>query len=121
MHRPRQSDCLLNLSTMLKISRHDEPHQVTLNLEGSLAGTWVTELEDTWRTLNQTLDGRSLYVHLNAIEHVDNAGTYLLALLRYWGVRLTADGIVMTDLIRTITVDWPSDQNQSPCRRIRQT
>jgi hypothetical protein len=29
---------------MLKISAEDEPHQLTLKLEGSLAGTWVVEL-----------------------------------------------------------------------------
>lgn len=98
---------------MLKISVQDEPQQVTLKLEGSLAGTWVMELEDSWRTANPTLAGRPLCVHLNRVEHVDNAGRYLLALLCYRGALLTADGIVMTEFIRTLAEDWPPHPVQS--------
>jgi ABC-type transporter Mla MlaB component len=101
---------------MLKITTHDESYQVTLKLEGSVAGTWVTELEDSWRAVSPTLDGRPLRVHLTQVGHVDNAGRYLLALLRYRGVLLAADGIVMTELVRTIEEDWPSDPKQTPPR-----
>ncbi|HST10065.1 MAG TPA: hypothetical protein VLL05_06795, partial [Terriglobales bacterium] len=98
---------------MLKISMQDEPDQVTLKLEGSLAGTWVVDLEDSWRAVNPTLAGRPLGVHLTGVEHVDNAGRYLLALLRYSGVQLTAEGIVMTELVRTIEEDWPPDPKET--------
>jgi hypothetical protein len=93
---------------MLKISMEDEPHQLTLKLEGSLAGIWVMDLEESWRTLYPTRAGRLLRVHLFRVEYVDNAGRYLLALLRYCGTQLTAEGIVMTELVRTIAEDWPS-------------
>lgn len=99
---------------MLKISTHDERHQVTFKLEGSLAGTWVVELEDSWRAVNPTLADRPLCLNLTGVKHVDNAGRYLLALLRYSGVRLTADGIVMTELLRTIAEDWPTDPAKGP-------
>ena len=52
---------------MLKISTQDEPHQVKLKLEGSLVGSWVNELEDSWRAVNSTLAGRTLCVHLNGV------------------------------------------------------
>lgn len=117
-----QCDCpLTRQRQMLKISTQDEPYQVTLKLEGSLAGTWVTELEDSWRAVNPTLDGRALCVHLAAVEHVDNAGRYLLALLRYKGVHLNAEGIVMTELIRTIQEDWPPAPKQTSHKLSRKT
>lgn len=102
-----------SMIAMLRISMEDEPHQVTLKLEGSLAGTWVIELEDSWRAVNPTLAGRPLCVHLTGVEHVDNAGKYLLALLRCSGAQLIADGIVMTELVRTIAEDWPPDPKQA--------
>jgi hypothetical protein len=97
---------------MLKISAEDEPHQVTLKLEGSLAGTWVVELEDVWRAVSLTLSGRPLCLHLTEVDHVDQAGRYLLALFCYSGVHLAADGIVMTELVRTLAEDWPIDRSK---------
>ena len=104
---------------MLRISMEVGPHQVTLKLEGSLAGTWVNELEDSWRAVCPALSGRPLCVHLKGVEHVDNAGKFLLALLRHSGVQLIADGIVMTELVRTIADDWPSEPKQAPRTRGR--
>jgi ABC-type transporter Mla MlaB component len=85
---------------MLKISMEDEPHQVTLKLEGSLAGIWVMDLEESWRALYPARAGGLLRVHLFRVEHVDNAGRYLLALIRHCGAQLTAEGIVMSSFGR---------------------
>jgi hypothetical protein len=93
---------------MLKISTQDEPHQLTLKLEGSLVGSWVIELEDSWRAVNSTLAGRTLCVHLNGVDQVDNASRYLLEFFHYSGVQLTAEGIVKRELVRTIAEDWGS-------------
>src|SRR5262247_2835862 len=70
---------------MLRITVQDEPEQVTLKLEGNLGGIWVTELEDSWRAVNSTLAGRPLLLDLTAVDRVDSAGNYLLALLRRGG------------------------------------
>jgi len=104
---------------MLKISAEDEPHQVTLKLEGSLVGTWVIELEDCWRAVRPRLLGRPLCLHLTGVKHVDNAGKYLLALLCYSGVHLAGDGIVMTELVRTLAEEWPVDRKQASRGRSR--
>jgi len=92
---------------MLRITVQDGIDEVTLKLEGTLAGTWVSELEDCWRATASKLAGRSLRVQLSAVEHVDNAGMYLLALLRLRGVQLTASGAMMTEVVRGIAGDWP--------------
>ncbi len=95
---------------MLRITVQDEPDQVTLKLEGNLGGIWVTELEDSWRTVNSTLAGRSLFLDLTAVDRVDSAGNYLLALLRRSGAQLIASGTAMNELVRSIARDWPLNE-----------
>jgi ABC-type transporter Mla MlaB component len=91
---------------MLRITLHDTPQEVILELEGSLAGTWVTELEDSWRAANSSLATRLLCVDLTAVDYVDEAGKYLLALLRDRGVRLIASGLLMTEFVATLLREW---------------
>ena len=104
---------------MLKISIQDEPNLVTMKLEGSLAGTWVIELEDSWRAVSPKLADRQLRLHLAEVQRVDTAGRYLLALLRDRGVRLTAEGVVMLEVVRTIAQDWPANPAQTAVGRTR--
>jgi ABC-type transporter Mla MlaB component len=104
---------------MLKISIQDEPNLVTMKLEGSLAGTWVIELEDSWRAVSPKLADRQLRLHLAEVQRVDTAGRYLLALLRDRGAHLTAEGVVMVEVVRTIAHDWPSSPAQAQDGRRR--
>ncbi len=92
---------------MLRIVVAELPGQVTLKLEGSLAGPWVVELEHAWRAARPKLAGRSLGVDLTAVDYVDEAGKYLLALLSRDRAQVTAAGTAMTELVRTIAEDWP--------------
>jgi len=95
---------------MLRITIQDAPSQVTLKLEGNLGGIWVAELEESWRAVNSTLAGRSLCLDLTAVDRVDSAGNYLLALLRRNGAQLLASGTAMSELVRSIARDWPLDK-----------
>jgi hypothetical protein len=92
---------------MLRITVQPEPDRIRLKLEGDLAGTWVSELEDSWRATYSIRGDHPLCLDLTAVKHVDLAGRYLLALLRGRGAHLIASGTLMTDLVRTITGDWP--------------
>jgi len=92
---------------MLRITVQGSPTLVRLKLEGNLAGAWVTELEECWRSANSSLDGRSLSLDLSAVEQVDRAGRYLLALMRHSGAQLIASGPVMTELVRSLAGNWP--------------
>lgn len=92
---------------MLRISAEDGPQRVTLRLEGRLTGIWVKELEDAWREVESTRKGRALFLDCSAVEHVDQAGEYLLALAAWRGVQLIASGIAMRELCRKITAGWP--------------
>src|SRR5262245_2739581 len=92
---------------MLMISVERGPRQVTLRLEGRLAGAWVKEFEDAWREADSTRDWRPLAVDVSAVEHGDQAGEYLLALVARRGAQLIASGIAMTELCRKIAAGWP--------------
>jgi ABC-type transporter Mla MlaB component len=92
---------------MLRITVLDWQEQVTLKLEGQLIGAWVGELENSWRTTNSILCGRLLCLDLNAVNHVDGAGKYLLALIARSGAQLTASGAEMKELLRAIAREWP--------------
>jgi len=95
---------------MLRITVQDEPDQVTLKLEGNLGGIWVTELEESWRAATSEFAGRSLRLDLTAVDRVDSAGNYLLALLHRSGVQLIASGTAMSERVRDIARDWPLDK-----------
>ena len=92
---------------MLRIVVEAGPGQVTVKLEGSLAGPWVAELEQAWRTTKLGLNDRSLRVDLTGVDYVDEAGKYLLVLLSRDGAQVTAAGTAMTELVRRIATDWP--------------
>ncbi len=91
---------------MLRITVHETPQQVTWKLEGSLIGSWVMELEDSWRTAHLNPANRLLCLDLTEVDRVDNSGRYLLALLHNRGVRLIAAGLVMTELVALIEEQW---------------
>jgi ABC-type transporter Mla MlaB component len=97
---------------MLRITLHDELDRVTLKLEGNLVRIWVSELETAWRSAASGLAGRSLHLDMRAVDHVDQAGVFLLALLRQRGVQLTVSGTVSS------TTGSP-DRNGGPQRASR--
>ena len=92
---------------MLRITVQPEPERIRLKLEGDLTGTWVSEVEDSWRATHSKRDGRPLYLDLTDVALIDRAGKYLLGLLRCNGAQLIASGIVMTEVVRTLEDDWP--------------
>jgi anti-anti-sigma regulatory factor len=95
---------------MLRITVQPEPDHIRLKLEGDLAGTWVSEVEESWRATRSIRGDRPLYLDLTGVEHIDRAGKYLLGLLRCSGAQLLASGILMTELVRTLQDDWPGPE-----------
>jgi len=91
---------------MLRITVQENQNQLTIKLEGSLAGAWVMELEEVWRATRTMVVGRTVCIDLTAVSNVDRAGTYLLVLLRDRGAMLIASGLVMTG-IADILREWP--------------
>ena len=95
---------------MLRITAQNEPATVTLKLEGDVTGVWVRELFDTWEAALRDLGGRELRIDLTDVRRIDQAGEYLLALMRCTSAtQLVGAGTVTADLIRTISRTWTAD------------
>jgi ABC-type transporter Mla MlaB component len=92
---------------MLKISVHEGSSKVVFQLEGRLAGAWVAELEERWREAVPRLAGQTVQLDLDRVQLVDNAGKYLLALLRFRGVQLTCSALEIQGLVQSICAEWP--------------
>ena len=75
---------------MLKITLHDSSHELRFKLEGRLAGPWVAELRQCWRTAASTTAGRRTVVDLDEVDFVCPDGESLLQEMHQEGVRLIA-------------------------------
>jgi anti-anti-sigma regulatory factor len=87
---------------MLKITLHDSAEELRLKLEGKLAGLWVGELQQCWRTAASTTQGRNTILDLRDVDFVDPEGQSLLAEMYRQGVRLVAVTPLIQALVQEI-------------------
>ena len=88
---------------MLRITVHDEPDLLTFQLEGRLAGPWVSEFAECWqRTLVRRPTAR-VRVDLRAVTFVDGAGKKLLTSLHDQRAELLAAGCLMKAIVAEVT------------------
>jgi ABC-type transporter Mla MlaB component len=88
---------------MLKITVDQEPGKITLKLEGSLSGAWVSELEDAWRAAAFDGTGRAICVDLAGVVGIDAAGRYLLLLIHERGGQMIGTGgRILDDLVEVV-------------------
>lgn len=92
---------------MLKITVQTGVDELRLKLEGSLAGSWVRELEECWRATRSTYAGHATCLDLTDVSRVDEAGRYLLALIHETGARMVSTNVATRDLLDSIARDWP--------------
>jgi anti-anti-sigma regulatory factor len=88
---------------MFRITEHRGVDRVVLKLEGRLSAPWVKELDTCWREATKALDGRPMWVDLNDVCFVDDAGRQLLALMYRAHVRFVARGCLMPEVVREIS------------------
>ena len=86
---------------MLKITRRDEAGTAVIQVEGKLAGPWVKELEECWRSVAAD-QPRPVRVDLTAVSFIDESGEALLRTMHRERVELKARGCFTTCLIQTI-------------------
>jgi anti-anti-sigma regulatory factor len=87
---------------MLRITVHDNPGDLTLQLEGRLAGPWVRELEACWQS---TLGGQGkpiLRFDLTGVTFIDTAGKAFLAARHAEGAEFVACGCWMRAVVSEI-------------------
>lgn len=88
---------------MLKMTIHDAAGQRRLELEGRLAGVWVSELEHCCRTAKASDPNRTLAVDLTSVTFIDQTGRYLLQLMYRDGVSFVASDLMLQDISDYIT------------------
>jgi len=75
---------------MLRITVYDNPQALTFQLEGSLSGPWVRELEACWQGTMNHQRQRSLRVDLTGVTFINDAGLACLAAMHRQGAEFVA-------------------------------
>lgn len=87
---------------MLKITSQRTNNDVTVELEGKLAGPWVGELRRFWRELKTDPGIESVEVRVCAVTFIDAAGKLLLSEMYLEGVELVAAGCMNQAIVSEI-------------------
>jgi hypothetical protein len=64
---------------MLKITVHEKPETITMQLEGRVIGPWVNEFDQVWRSLADSLGARKLCIDLRDVLQMDPDGRVVLS------------------------------------------
>jgi hypothetical protein len=87
---------------MLRIDVINEHGEISLTVQGRLAGRWVCELERCWRSAGEDAPHTPISVSLAAVTCIDPAGRDLLTRMRRTGVTLVPTGLLMDVIVREI-------------------
>lgn len=77
--------------------------QVTFRVEGRVTGAWVPELEQCWHAAVVDHPGRKISVDLSGVMCVDQAGQYLLRLMRRDGVTFIGAGLAIREIFNEMS------------------
>jgi hypothetical protein len=86
---------------MLRITLQEDDALWRLHLAGRLAGAWVAETENAWRSA--LVSGRPVEIDIKEVTGIDEAGRCLLRAMNREGARLIAKGVAMEALVEEIT------------------
>ena len=84
---------------MLRITWTSNEQQMTLKLEGELAGPWVNETEHAWSDLGGTTLGKQVMVDLEDVSFIDAEGRKLLARMLDQGAELQSSHLMTKYII----------------------
>jgi hypothetical protein len=86
---------------MLRITVHQDGSLLRLQLAGKLAGAWVAETENAWRSA--PVSGSPVEIDIRDVTGIDEAGRCLLHAMNDAGARFLAKGVAMEALVEEIT------------------
>jgi hypothetical protein len=89
---------------------NDVGDRLILEVEGRLAGVFVPELEQCWRSVHTSRPDRKVLVDLKHVTCVDRAGRSLLQTMHCGGVLFLRAGIAIQDILEQI-------MEEQECRR----
>lgn len=85
---------------MLRITTRIDAAATVFELEGTLTGVWVKELEACWR--GSVAPHQPLRVVLKAVTFVDSSGIELLAEMHRQGAEIVAEGCMTKAIVEDI-------------------
>jgi hypothetical protein len=88
---------------MLRITVHNNPGSLTVQLEGRLAGPWVRELEECWQSTRASQRKPVRRFDLTGVTFIDAAGKAFLAARHAEGAEFLARGCLMRAVLAEIT------------------
>ena len=88
---------------MLRITVHEKPPVLTFQLEGELAGPWVRELEECWRSALAGPPEAILRVDLTEVTFIDEPGKACLAALHRQGAEFVVADCLTKAIVAEIT------------------
>lgn len=80
--------------TVLRITTRDIAGNISLFIEGKLAGPCVGELENCWRRAVEGESPLPSLVDLTDVSYIDTNGKQLLAQMKEHGIKLVANGLL---------------------------
>jgi len=104
---------------MLRITVHDNPQDLTFQLEGRLTGPWLRELEECWKNTLAHRRKPILRVDFTGMTFVDDAGKACLAAMRLQGVEFIAADCLTKDIVDNICRGLPEPQVRFAVSRSR--
>ena len=87
---------------MLKITLQIESGVLLFGLEGKLAGPWVKELEQCWRSATVSRQGSPVRVDLSSATFINEEGKELLKEMHRQGAELVASGCLNKCIVEGI-------------------
>jgi hypothetical protein len=100
------------LKNVLRITIQKSKREVTMKLEGRVAGPWVEELHRTWISLAPSLRPNHLRVDLCEVTFVDAKGNQVLTDIRKAGAAFLADTAMTKSLVAEIERDLEDTERQ---------
>lgn len=88
---------------MLRITVHDDSQALTFQLEGSLTGVWVQELQKCWQETLSTRRRPTLRVDLTGLTSIDPRGEACLSAMHRQGAQFIAADCLMKAFVDEIT------------------
>jgi len=99
---------------MLRITVHDTEETLTFQLEGSLAGPWLHELQKCWGDTLATRRRPVLRVDLTGVTSLDAGGRSCLTAMHRQGAEFIAADCLMTAVVAEITESPGSQAPRAP-------
>lgn len=88
---------------MLRITVHDNPRALTFQLEGSLIGPWLRELEECWQSTLARHCKPILRVDLTGVIFINAAGKACLTAMHRQGAEFIAADCLTKAVVAEIT------------------